>query len=167
MAPLRPLIKCQVSRTPLRASKNVKFQLSRNSTKFDVVVKLRKTISMEKSVSSSEIYKNSGFLPKLRFYPFSRKLNFLGVSHLGPTVIVNRYRHDPSKGHWQAVKWVLRYLLKTVDVGLVFERDNTCDQYVISFVDQIVLVTWININQQPLCVYSFRSTSKLEVYEAY
>ena len=32
VAPLGPLIKCQVSRTLLRASKNVKFQLSRNST---------------------------------------------------------------------------------------------------------------------------------------
>ena len=27
------------------------------------------------------------------------------------------------------VKWILRYLLKTVDVGLVFERVDACDQY--------------------------------------
>ena len=55
---------------------------------------------------------------------------------LGPVVgVVSRYRHDPGKGHWQAVKWVLRYLLKTVDVGLVFERDDTCDQYSVGFVD--------------------------------
>ena len=33
------------------------------------------------------------------------------------------------------MKWVIRYLLKTVDVGLVFERDDTCDQYAIGFVD--------------------------------
>ena len=33
------------------------------------------------------------------------------------------------------MKWVLWYLLKTVDVGLVFERDDTCDQYAIGFVD--------------------------------
>ena len=30
---------------------------------------------------------------------------------------------------------VIRYLLKTVNVGLVFERDDTCDQYTIGFVD--------------------------------
>ena len=30
---------------------------------------------------------------------------------------------------------IVRYLLKIVDVGLVFERDDTCDQYVISFAD--------------------------------
>ena len=55
---------------------------------------------------------------------------------LGPAVgVVSRYRHDPGKGYWQIVKWVLRYLLKIVDVGLVFERDDTCDQYAIGFVD--------------------------------
>ena len=31
------------------------------------------------------------------------------------------------------MKWVLRYLLKTVDVGLVFKRDDT--YYTIAFVD--------------------------------
>ena len=37
------------------ASKNVKSQSPRNSTKFDVVAKFRETISTEKSVLSSEI----------------------------------------------------------------------------------------------------------------
>ena len=49
--------------------------------------------------------------------------------------VVSRYRHDLGKGLWQAVKWILRYLLKTVDVGLVFEQDDAYDQYVIGFVD--------------------------------
>ena len=35
---------------------------------------------MVKSVSSSEIYKNFGFLPKLRFLPLFLKLEFFGVS---------------------------------------------------------------------------------------
>ena len=55
---------------------------------------------------------------------------------LRPAVgIVSRYRHDPNKGHWQTVKWVLWYLLKTVDVGFVFEQVDTCDQYATGFVD--------------------------------
>ena len=29
----------------------------------------------------------------------------------------------------------LQYLLKNVDVGLVFKRDDTCNQYVISYVN--------------------------------
>ena len=41
--------------------------------------------------------------------------------------------HDLGKGHWQSVKWILRYFLKIVDVGLVFERDDTCNHYAIGY----------------------------------
>ena len=42
--------------------------------------------------------------------------------HLGLAIrVVSRHMHDSGKGHWQAMKWILRYLLKTVDVGLVFK----------------------------------------------
>ena len=73
-----PLITCQVSRTTLGTSKNVKFLLSRNSTKFDVVVRFCETISIVKSVLSSVILKNSGFSTEITFYPFLENLNFLG-----------------------------------------------------------------------------------------
>jgi len=33
--------------------------------------------------------------------------------------------HDSSKGHLQAVKWILRYHQNTVDVGLAFEQDES------------------------------------------
>ena len=47
---------------------------------------------------------------------------------LEPAVgLVSRYMHDPSKGHWQTVKWILQYLLKIIDADLVFEGDDTCD----------------------------------------
>ncbi len=49
--------------------------------------------------------------------------------------IVSRYMHNPGKGHWQAVKWILRYILKTVDVGLLFEQDTTLGKGVIGYVD--------------------------------
>ena len=38
--------------------------------------------------------------------------------------VVSRYMHDPGKGHWKAVKWILRYIHSTVDVGLVFEQKD-------------------------------------------
>ena len=57
-------------------SKNVKFRLSRNSTKFDKVTRFREKNSTMKSVLSPEIYKIFGFQPKLPFYHFSEKLNF-------------------------------------------------------------------------------------------
>ena len=34
--------------------------------------------------------------------------------------MISRYMHDPGRGHWEAVKWILRYIKGTIDVGLVF-----------------------------------------------
>ena len=59
--------------TTLIDSKDVKFRPSRNSTKFDVVARFRETISTVKSVSSSKIYKNLGFLTEITDLPFVRK----------------------------------------------------------------------------------------------
>ncbi|KAE8707655.1 ZNF511 protein [Hibiscus syriacus] len=49
--------------------------------------------------------------------------------------VVSRYMHDPGKEHWQAVKWILRYILNTVDVGLVFQQDKQDDQCVVGYYD--------------------------------
>jgi hypothetical protein len=50
--------------------------------------------------------------------------------------MVSRYMHAPGKGHWQAAKWILRYILGTVDVGLKFERVNSgLDQILVGYVD--------------------------------
>ncbi|XP_071939841.1 secreted RxLR effector protein 161-like [Coffea arabica] len=45
--------------------------------------------------------------------------------------VVSRYMHDPGKEHWQAVKWILRYIQSTVDIGLIFEQDDS--QHVVGF----------------------------------
>ena len=42
-----------------------------------MVARFHETIPTVKSVLSSEIEKNSGFRPKLLFYPFSENYNFL------------------------------------------------------------------------------------------
>ncbi|KAE8707872.1 hypothetical protein F3Y22_tig00110372pilonHSYRG00231 [Hibiscus syriacus] len=49
--------------------------------------------------------------------------------------VVSRYMHDPGEGHWQDVKWILRYLQQTVDVGLVFEQDEALGQCMVGYVD--------------------------------
>ncbi|KAE8665322.1 Detected protein of unknown function [Hibiscus syriacus] len=49
--------------------------------------------------------------------------------------VVSRYMHDPGEGHWQDVKWILRYLQQTVDVGLVFEQDEALGQCTVGYVD--------------------------------
>ena len=49
--------------------------------------------------------------------------------------VVSRYMHDPGKEHWQAVKWILRYILNTVDIGLVFQQDKQDGQCVVGYCD--------------------------------
>jgi len=38
--------------------------------------------------------------------------------------MVSHYMHDLGKYHWQAAKWILRFILGTIDLGLKFERDD-------------------------------------------
>ncbi|GJR94831.1 retrovirus-related pol polyprotein from transposon TNT 1-94 [Tanacetum coccineum] len=38
--------------------------------------------------------------------------------------IMSRYLSNPGKNHWEAVKWILKYLKGTADVGLVYGRDQ-------------------------------------------
>nr|XP_033514921.1 secreted RxLR effector protein 161-like [Nicotiana tomentosiformis] len=47
--------------------------------------------------------------------------------------VVSRYMHDPEKEHWQTVKWILRYICNTVDVGLIFEQEDS--QYLVGYCD--------------------------------
>ncbi|KAE8664954.1 hypothetical protein F3Y22_tig00112738pilonHSYRG01227 [Hibiscus syriacus] len=49
--------------------------------------------------------------------------------------VVSRYMHDPGKEHWQAVKWILWYILNTVDVGLVFQQEKQDGQCVVGYCD--------------------------------
>ncbi|KAE8674962.1 hypothetical protein F3Y22_tig00111708pilonHSYRG00377 [Hibiscus syriacus] len=49
--------------------------------------------------------------------------------------VVSMYMHDPGEGHWQAVKWIIRYLQQTVDVGLVFKQYEELGQCVVGYTD--------------------------------
>lgn len=49
--------------------------------------------------------------------------------------MVSRYMHAPGKGHWYAVKWILRYIYGTVDVGLEFSKDVNNNQPCVGYVD--------------------------------
>jgi len=42
---------------------------------------------------------------------------------------------DPNRDHWEAVKWILRYIKGTIDVSLIFEKDTTGKQECIRYVD--------------------------------
>ncbi|KAH9688421.1 hypothetical protein KPL70_015118 [Citrus sinensis] len=47
--------------------------------------------------------------------------------------MVSRYMHNPGKSHRLTVKWILRYLYGTVDVGLLFKKD--CGQQCVGYCD--------------------------------
>jgi len=51
--------------------------------------------------------------------------------------MVSRYMHNPGKEHWQAVKWILRYILGTIDVGIKFQKQEmfNLDNRVVGYVD--------------------------------
>lgn len=38
--------------------------------------------------------------------------------------LVSRFMSNPSREHWQAVQWILRYLVGAQDVGLVFKKNT-------------------------------------------
>ena len=49
--------------------------------------------------------------------------------------MISKYMHDLGRGHYFSVKWVLRYIKGTIDVGLVFEKDLTGKQERVRYVD--------------------------------
>ena len=43
-----------------------------------------------------------------------------GISHA--VSVVSEYMADPDKEHWNAVKWIFRYLTGTHDFGILFDQ---------------------------------------------
>ena len=44
--------------------------------------------------------------------------------------IVSRHMHDPGRDYWEAMKWILRYIKGTIDVGLIFKKNVTVSRSV-------------------------------------
>ncbi|KAL3821238.1 hypothetical protein ACJIZ3_007143 [Penstemon smallii] len=50
--------------------------------------------------------------------------------------MVSRYMHNPGKKHWEAAKWVLRYIKGTQNLGLRFEMNREeVGKFLIGYVD--------------------------------
>lgn len=48
--------------------------------------------------------------------------------------VVSKYMSNPGKAHWDALKWILRYLKGTKGLGILFERKQE-EACVAGFVD--------------------------------
>ena len=49
--------------------------------------------------------------------------------------VVSRFMHNPGKEHWNAVKWILRYLKGTFHFGLLFDKNSVKEIGVMGFVE--------------------------------
>ena len=49
--------------------------------------------------------------------------------------LVSRFMSNPGKGHWNAVKWVLRYIKGIVSYGLLYKSRSQIDDPLIGFCD--------------------------------
>ena len=49
--------------------------------------------------------------------------------------LVSRFMSNPGEEHWKAVKWVLRYLVGSVEIGLCFKEGNKQENAVKGYVD--------------------------------
>lgn len=49
--------------------------------------------------------------------------------------VVSRYMGNPGNAHWQTVKWILRYLRGTTNVGLMFDKTGGLDGCTVGFID--------------------------------
>ena len=49
--------------------------------------------------------------------------------------IVSKFMHNPGKAHQEAVKWILRYLKGSPDLGLVFDQHRADPEGVVGYVD--------------------------------
>ena len=83
-------------------------------------------LSVSMSPKSDEELK---YMSKVPHSSAFRRIMFAMVctpSDIGHVVSVfTRYITSPGKCHWQAVKWMLRYLKGTSDLYLVFGRNST------------------------------------------
>jgi len=49
--------------------------------------------------------------------------------------VVSHYMHNPGKDHWEAIKWILRYVQGSFDRCLVFNKSKTATYNIIGFVN--------------------------------
>ena len=57
--------------------------------------------------------------------------------------VLSRYMSNPGKSHWEGVKWLLRYMKGSLDIGLVFKGNDTNRGQAAGYVDSDYARDWI------------------------
>ena len=60
-------------------------------------------------------------------------LTRLDISHA--VSVVSRCMTNPGVNHWRAVKWIMRYLRRTIEYGLVYGGLNKRENVLVGYVD--------------------------------
>ena len=48
--------------------------------------------------------------------------------------VVSKFLSNPGRSHWDAVKWIFRYLRGTIDYGIMFNRHQSIPS-IVGYVD--------------------------------
>lgn len=49
--------------------------------------------------------------------------------------MISRYMGNPGRDHWEAAKWVMRYVKGTVNKGLLYSKEDQFKEEITSYVD--------------------------------
>lgn len=79
---------------------------------------------------------------KMEFIPYASGVGSLmyGMVCTRPDLayaisVISRFMANPGMYHWEALKWVLRYLRSTLGLGLKYQRQNEASNPIVGFVD--------------------------------
>jgi len=79
-------------------------------------------------------------------------------------LMINRYIHDPSRGHWEALKWTVWYIKGSIEIDFVFKKNFTVKHECIRYVNSDYAETLTNTSlQQDMRLHcpKYRSASVL------
>ncbi|CAM6103364.1 unnamed protein product [Calypogeia fissa] len=95
---------------------------------FELFIALCPTGVVEKSLMSKVPYDSA--VDSLMYLMVCTRLD---ISHA--VRLVSRYMANPGKMHWEAIKWILRYLRGTSKISLLFDAQGDSARSVIDYVD--------------------------------
>lgn len=100
------------------------------------------TIGQHFKLSSSQAHANEEDKFYMKIMPYVTGIGSLmyGMVCTRPDLtfavsVINRFIKNPGRLHWEALKWTLRYIRGSSNLGLVFKHSKDKDDFITGFVD--------------------------------